>query len=113
MFNSMAQDKVLTMEEAILGYNLHPKNMFVQWKADQNVLTYIEGTNLVGENAADGKKEVLLNLEDLNRILKTALRGFPQFSWKDANNIIIARQGKIFAIDVVKKEISQGIGGLY
>ena len=106
MFNSMAQDKVLTMEEAILGYNLHPKNMFVQWKADQNVLTYIEGTNLVGENAADGKKEVLLNLEDLNRILKTALRGFPQFSWKDANNIIIARQGKIFAIDVVKKEIS-------
>ncbi len=106
MFNSMAQDKVLTMEEAILGYNLHPKNMFVQWKADQNVLTYIEGTNLVGENAADGKKEVLLTLEDLNRILKTTLRGFPQFSWKDANNIIIARQGKIFAIDVVKKEIS-------
>ena len=106
MFNSMAQDKVLTMEEAILGYNLHPKNMFVQWKADQNVLTYIEGTNLVGENAADGKKEVLLTLEDLNRILNTSLRGMPQFSWKDANNIIIARLGKIFAIDVVKKEIS-------
>ncbi|MCI5707828.1 MAG: S9 family peptidase [Odoribacter sp.] len=106
MFNSMAQDKVLTMEEAILGYNLHPKNMFVQWKADQNVLTYIEGTNLVGENAADGKKEVLLTLEDLNRILNTSLRGMPQFSWKDANNIIIARLGKIFAIDVAKKEIS-------
>lgn len=106
MFNSMAQDKVLTMEEAILGYNLHPKNMFVQWKADQNVLTYIEGTNLVGENAADSKKEVLLTLEDLNRILNTSLRGMPQFSWKDANNIIIARLGKIFAIDVVKKEIS-------
>ena len=106
MFNSMAQDKVLTMEEAILGYNLHPKNMFVQWKADQNVLTYIEGTDLVGENAADGKKEVLLTLEDLNRILNTSLRGMPQFSWKDANNIIIARLGKIFAIDVVKKEIS-------
>ena len=106
MFNSMAQDKVLTMEEAIWGYNLHPKNMFVQWKADQNVLTYIEGTNLVGENAADGKKEVLLTLEDLNRILNTSLRGMPQFSWKDANNIIIARLGKIFAIDVVKKEIS-------
>ena len=106
MFNSMAQDKVLTMEEAIWGYNLHPKNMFVQWKAGQNVLTYIEGTNLVGENAADGKKEVLLTLEDLNRILNTSLRGMPQFSWKDANNIIIARLGKIFAIDVVKKEIS-------
>lgn len=106
VFNSMAQDKVLTMEEAILGYNLHPKNMYVQWKADQNVLTYIEGTNLVGENAADGKKEVLLTLEDLNRILNTTLRGIPQFSWKDANTIIIARQGNIFAIDIVKKEIS-------
>lgn len=106
VFNSMAQDKVLTMEEAILGYNLHPKNMYVQWKADQNVLTYIEGTNLVGENAADGKKDVLLTLEDLNRILNTTLRGIPQFSWKDANTIIIARQGNIFAIDIVKKEIS-------
>ena len=106
MFNSMAQDKVLTMGEAVQGYNLYPKNMYVQWRFNQNVLTYIEGTNLVGENAADGKKEVLLSLEDLNRILHTNSKGMPQFSWKDANNIIIARQGKIFAIDVVKKEIS-------
>ena len=102
----MAQDKVLTMGEAVLGYNLYPKNMYVQWRFNQNVLTYIEGTNLIGENAADGKKEVLLSLEDLNRILHTNSKGMPQFSWKDANNIIIARQGKIFAIDVVKKEIS-------
>lgn len=102
----MAQDKVLTMGEAVLGYNLYPKNMYVQWRFNQNVLTYIEGTNLIGENAADGKKEVLLSLEDLNRILHTNSKGMPQFSWKDANNIIIARQGKIFAIDVVKKEVS-------
>ncbi len=106
MFNSMSQNKVLTMEEAILGYNLYPKNMFVQWRSDQNVLTYIEGTNLIGENAADGRKEVLLSLEDLNRILNTDLKGMPQFSWKDANRIMIARQGKIFAVDVVKKEVS-------
>lgn len=106
MFNSMAQDKVLTMEEAVLGYNLYPKNMFVQWRADQNVLTYIEGTDLVGENAADGKKDVLLSLEELNRILNADLKGIPQFSWKDANHVMIARQGKIFAIDVVKKEVS-------
>lgn len=106
MFNSKAQDKVLTMEETILGYNLYPKNMFVQWKADQNVLTYIEGTNLVGENATDGKKEVLLTVDDLNRLLNATLRGIPQFSWKDANHLIIARQGKIYSIDVEKKEVT-------
>lgn len=39
--------KVLTMEEAVLGYQLYPKNLYIQWQGDRNVLTYPEGTNLM------------------------------------------------------------------
>ena len=26
--------KVLTMEEAVLGYQLYPKNLYIQWQGD-------------------------------------------------------------------------------
>ena len=64
--NMKAQDRVLTMEEAILGYELYPKNLYVQWQGDKNVLTYIEGTDLVGETAVNGEKSVLMSVEELN-----------------------------------------------
>ena len=60
MWSSNAQEKVLTMEETILGYHLYPKNLYVQWQGERNVLTYVEGKNLVGEDAANGEKTVLM-----------------------------------------------------
>lgn len=106
MFNSKAQDRVLTMEEAVLGYSLYPKNMYIQWQGGQNVLTYIEGTNLVGETADKGEKKVILTLDDLNRILNADLKGWPQYSWKDGKTLVVGRQGKIFEIDVDKKALN-------
>ena len=52
--------KVLTMEEAVLGYQLYPKNLYIQWQGDRNVLTYPEGTTLMGEVAGKVKPEVLM-----------------------------------------------------
>lgn len=106
MFNSKAQDKVLTMEEAVLGYNLYPKNMYVQWQGDRNVLTYIEGTDLISESADKGDKKVLMTLDDLNRILNADLKGWTQFTWKDGRTLVLARQGKRYEIDVEKKAIA-------
>ena len=104
--NMKAQDRVLTMEEAILGYELYPKNLYVQWQGDKNVLTYIEGTDLVGETAVNGEKSVLMSVEELNGILGAHLKGWPQYSWKDAKTLVIRRQGKIFEVDVEKKKLS-------
>lgn len=106
MFNSKAQDKVLTMEEAVLGYNLYPKNMYVQWQGDRNVLTYIEGTDLISESADKGDKKVLMTIDDLNRILNADLKGWTQFTWKDGRTLVIVRQGKRYEIDVEKKALA-------
>lgn len=106
MCNMKAQDRVLTMEEAILGYELYPKNLYVQWQGDKNVLTYIEGTDLVGEAAVNGEKNILMSLAELNGILEGHLKGWPQYSWKDGKTLVIRRQGKIFEVDVEKKKLS-------
>ena len=105
MWSSNAQEKVLTMEETILGYHLYPKNLYVQWQGERNVLTYVEGKNLVGEDAASGEKTVLMTLEELNRVLGAELKGWTQFSWKDAGTLMIARQGKLMEIDVEGKQV--------
>ena len=103
MLNSKAQNKVLTMEEAVLGYPLYPKNLHVQWQGDRNVFTYIDGTALTGENAADGTQTVLLTLDELNRILNADLKGWGQYSWKNARTLVIHREGKRYEIDIEKK----------
>lgn len=103
LFDTKGQSKVLTMEEAVLGYELYPENMYVSWQGERNALTYLEGKELVGEMPESGAKKVILTLEELNRILSSDLKGWPQFSWKDGRILVIGRQGKRFEIDVEKK----------
>ena len=105
MFSSKAQNKVLTMEEAVLGYQLYPKNRYVQWQGDRNVLTYVEDKNLVGESAGKGEKRVLLTVGELNRILNADLKGWPQFAWKDGNTLVVMRQGKMYEVNADRKAL--------
>ena len=58
MLGAKAQEKVLTMEETILGYQLYPQNKNVAWQGEKNALTYVEGTNLMTEAAAGAEKQV-------------------------------------------------------
>ncbi len=103
MLNSGAQEKVLTMEDAVLGYHLYPKNLYIQWQGEKNVLTYAKGPELIGENADDGEKKVIMTVDELNRILGSDLKGWPQYTWKDGKTLVIMRQGKLTEIDVDKK----------
>lgn len=103
MLSAGAQKKVLTMEEAVLGYPLYPKNLNIQWQGDKNVFTYIEGTNLMGEAAEGGEKKVILTVAELNHLLGTDLKGWPQYTWKDGKTLVVMRQGKMIEIDVEQK----------
>ena len=107
MFDLSAQKKVLTMEEAVVGYHLYPRSKYIQWQGDKNQLTYLDREGLMGESVDKGEKSVLLTVAELNRILGAELRGFPNFSWLDDNILVIARQGSIYHIDVAKKQVKQ------
>ena len=107
MFDLSAQKKVLTMEEAVVGYHLYPRSKYIQWQGDKNQLTYLDREGLMGESVDKGEKSVLLTVAELNRILGAELRGFPNFSWLDDNTLVIARQGSIYHIDIAKKQVKQ------
>ena len=107
MFDLSAQKKVLTMEEAVMGYHLYPRAKYIQWQGDKNQLTYLDREGLMSESVDKGEKKVLLTVAELNKILGAELKGFPNFSWLDANTLVIARQGTVYHIDVVKKQVKQ------
>ena len=107
MFDLSAQKKVLTMEEAVIGYHLYPRSKYIQWQGDKNQLTYLDREGLMSESVDKGEKKVLLTVAELNKILGAELKGFPNFSWLDANTLVIARQGTVYHIDVVKKQVKQ------
>lgn len=107
MLDSGAQKKVLTMEEAVLGYNLYPRNLYLQWQGDRNVLTFIEGENLMGEEAGSGEKKVLMTVGELNGLIKADLKGWPQYSWKNGNTLVILRQGKMYEINTDHKVLGK------
>ena len=107
MFDLSAQKKVLTMEEAVIGYHLYPRSKYIQWQGDKNQVTYLDREGLMSESVDKGEKRVLLTVAELNKILGAELKGFPNFSWLDANTLVIARQGTVYHIDVVKKQVKQ------
>ena len=107
MFDLSAQKKVLTMEEAVMGYHLYPRSKYIQWQGDKNQLTYLDREGLMSESVDKGEKKVLLTVAELNKILGAELKGFPNFSWLDANTLVIARQVTVYHIDVVKKQVKQ------
>lgn len=100
-----AQEKVLTMEEAIVGYHLYPRAKYTVWQPNSDNLTFLEAAGLTGESAGKGEKQLLLSVEDLNRLLGTTLKGFPNFEWIDAETIAISRQGEVFHINVNEKTL--------
>lgn len=108
MLETTAQGRQLTMEDAVLGYNLRPKSLYVQWQGDRPVLTQVEGKDLVGEDAAGtGKKRVIMTLDELNGLLDAGLKGWPQVQWKDAKTLVITRRGTRTEIDVEAKAVSR------
>ncbi|WP_059025691.1 S9 family peptidase [Gabonibacter massiliensis] len=109
MLSLAAQEKILTMEEAIVGYHLYPQSKYIAWQGESNNFTYLSDKNLISENAATGEKRVVLTTEELNRILGTELKGFPQFSWLDEQTLAVRRQGKEFQIDAVGKRLKNTI----
>lgn len=107
VLGAAAQNKVLTMEDAVLGYHLYPENRNLQWQGDRNVLTVAEGTDLIGEDAASGKRKVVMTVAELNGLLGAQLKGWPQYTWKDGQTLRMMRQGKLYEIDTDKKAVAR------
>lgn len=102
-------DKILTMEEAVLGYELRPESRNMQWQGDRNILTWTEGTELWAEAVETGEKKVIMTIEELNPLIQADLKGWPKYSWKDGQTLSLIRKGKYYEIEVGSKQLKRTI----
>ena len=96
--------KVLTMEEAIMGYHLQPRNQRYQWRGEMNQLTLTEGAAIVALNEKNEKNTTIITFEEIGEIIGQQLRGLG-YQWEDANTISFAFKGNYYQVDVVAKEL--------
>ena len=100
-----AQDKMLTMEDAIINPALQPENLRqLTWIAGTNDYTYVKQNNgeqaLMRGNAAAGKEGQLLSINTLSTALEAAgakkLTNFPAVQWADANTMVLNTQNTVY-----------------
>ncbi|MFO7940030.1 MAG: hypothetical protein R6U66_09810, partial [Bacteroidales bacterium] len=102
---SLAQEKLLTIEDAVVGQwrELYPERMQqLSWKADTDVYTFVEEQTLYqsSPDAPDAKEE-LFSLSELNTALTEAgldeMSRIPRYQWKDQNKLAF-QSGNAFVL---------------
>ncbi|MGM0550814.1 MAG: S9 family peptidase, partial [Bacteroidota bacterium] len=110
---SLAQEKLLTIEDAVVGQwrELYPERMQqLSWKADTDVYTFVEEQTLYqsSPDAPDAKEE-LFSLSELNTALTEAgldeMSRIPRHQWKDQNKLAFQSGNAFVLFDVQTKQI--------
>jgi len=100
-----AQEKTLTMEDAILNTSLQPENLQqLNWVAGTDDFVYTDQQNgepvLMRGSAASAKRSQILSLSQLSSALEAAgaqkLSGFPALHWADGNSFVLEAQHAIY-----------------
>jgi dipeptidyl-peptidase 4 len=96
-----AQDKMLTMEDAIINPALQPENLRqLNWVAGSDDFTYVKDNALVRGSAKSTKHKTILAVDKLSAALQAAgakeVKSFPAVLWQDAHTMVLNLQGKIF-----------------
>ncbi len=105
-----AQNKILTMQEAILGSrdSLKLENINgLQWKGDSNTLVYVDSLNkdfgLISRQAASDDRQLLLSLDSLNAAMEASGLGgvtrFPGITWLDGTRFRFFQKNKLLVFD--------------
>jgi dipeptidyl-peptidase-4 len=111
VFSSVAQQKQLRIEDTG-NPAFRPKPMMqLQWRGDSDNFTYIDNNNVV-QGDVSNQKTTVLTLDELNTSLKatdnpSALKGFPQMTWKSDNVFTFINHPSLmqYHVDTKKAEI--------
>lgn len=109
--HARAQDKMLSMEDAIIGQwrHLYPENIHGFWQPGTSNLTYKEKNNLIQFDAEGKSSEVVLKLSAINQALAAdgydTLKGFPYPKWLTEKKLFVRRPGRAFVFNRNNKEI--------
>ena len=99
-----AQQKVLTMEEAVLGYELYPERLAVQWQGETNAFTFIKDNRLMAEDAERSASRILMTLEELSAATGEKLVRWPSYTWVNGQVFGIQTNANYTELDVRSKK---------
>jgi len=109
--NLYAQDKMLTMRDAVVGQvsYLYPQYLsMIHWK-DTKSFTHVKSDALVAESLKGGSAKEVITLEEINEILKAAgkdaLKYIPQYSWKDEVILCMKNENTFIEINTKTKKL--------
>ncbi|MGV3631305.1 MAG: DPP IV N-terminal domain-containing protein [Bacteroidota bacterium] len=105
---TFAQKKQLTLKESVTQQFrafAPDKMMLFQWIPNTADYTYLEGfTVLKKGNVKTGTAEVMMTIEELNKVLNSQLSWFSGFEWKDQFVFLVNDGTKYYSYDTKKKE---------
>jgi dipeptidyl-peptidase-4 len=107
-FNTFAQTKKLTLDEAVLEQNRSfraDKLSGFQWIPNSNRYTYFaeSGRKLMTASTSDNKAAELVSLASVNQILGSDFKSFGGLKWKDANTFILSAGPKYYEFNLQTK----------
>ncbi|MFP4664867.1 MAG: DPP IV N-terminal domain-containing protein [Bacteroidales bacterium] len=114
--NSLAQDKMLSIEDAVIGmwreyYPEHRRN--IQWRPDSNEITWLSGKSLMSESVSSDEATEIINLEELGTALIAANieapKYFPSITWHDNRSFSFSTDEYWLLFDIEKQEVSKQI----
>lgn len=100
------QTRLLTMEEAVLGYELYPENYTTVWRPDCNSLTTFEDGNLLSLDPSSGDKSELLSSADLQSLTGVPDVGFVRWAGRDL--AVFAGSDTIYMVNVASRTLHAG-----
>ena len=77
--SAQSPERLLTMEEAVLGKGLTVESLACTWRADGAIYTTIEDGVIYAVDPATGTKEELTTLEKINRLVGCDLKRMPAY----------------------------------
>jgi len=115
---SLAQNKLLTMEDAILGSyeNLKIKNLpQLQWMGQSKAFCYVDSLDgeygLIQVDARQPQPQMFLTLDSLNTLMKKAhgpiLKRFPYLRWLDAHTFRFMHKNVLYRADLKHGQIME------
>lgn len=117
IFSSNAQEKLLSVEDAILNaFRYNPTNLrMLNWIPDTDNYVYAEGNGeqsvLIVSSAKSNKKDTLFSVKELNKKLEienfTKLNNLPQIKWLNSTSIQFWNSGILFEYNIKSKKIEK------
>lgn len=98
-------ERMLTMHETILSYELVPENRSYSWRPGSSILTEVRNDGIYGISVATGQGHLILGRQKLNEIASCDFSEFPPAKWSSADRLQFMHEGEIVTVDVCSMSV--------